>query len=160
MNEILGFTPPPLYYISAIAGFVMVVGGMWLIYKEKIYIDRESNTVTEVKTPIGTFKTNIPALLLFLMGLGLMFYPIFESAKQMATVKVAGEFTPQNYPQNKSSIDIYVVVRSDKVTNPGKFNFPVPFLGSDYSYKVLYVVGSVVQEGDEFNLANLNEYDL
>ncbi|MEA2599876.1 MAG: hypothetical protein QOF89_868 [Acidobacteriota bacterium] len=36
----------PLYYLSSFAGLIMVVGGIWLIYKEKIYIDSESKQVS------------------------------------------------------------------------------------------------------------------
>ncbi len=38
----------PLYYLSSFAGLVMVVGGIWLIYKQKICIDSESKQVTEI----------------------------------------------------------------------------------------------------------------
>ena len=53
-----------LYLLIAIAGFVMVVGGMWLIYKQKIYIDRESGQPITVELP-GNFKftSNYPAKL-------------------------------------------------------------------------------------------------
>ena len=33
-----------LYLLTAVSGFVMVVGGMWLIYKEKIYFDSQSRS--------------------------------------------------------------------------------------------------------------------
>ena len=55
-----------LYYVVAVAGFVMVVGGMWLIAKQKIYIDRESKQPVEIKLPLGvSVKSNYPALALF-----------------------------------------------------------------------------------------------
>jgi len=32
-----------LYYICEGAGLLMVVGGIWLIYKEKIFLDSQTN---------------------------------------------------------------------------------------------------------------------
>ena len=48
-----------LYYLCSVACFVMVVGGIWLIYREKIYIDRESQKLVEVQTPLGASKATI-----------------------------------------------------------------------------------------------------
>jgi hypothetical protein len=43
-----------LYCVSAGAGLSMIVGGIWLIYKEKIYIDQESKQPIETKSPLGS----------------------------------------------------------------------------------------------------------
>jgi hypothetical protein len=145
MREILGITPVPLYYISAIAGFVMVAGGMWLIYKEKIYIDRESKTVTEVETPFGKFKTNVPALVLFVLGFFPLIYPIVKSANPTAAeVQLEGEVKSKTYP-----VDVYAVIDFDSLRNQRSFNLNIPYFegNSSYKYKVLYVVGpTVIQE--------------
>jgi hypothetical protein len=57
-----------LFFMSTLAGFVMIAGGIWLIYKEKIYIDRESNKPVEVKLPGGSASaaTILPWLCLLL----------------------------------------------------------------------------------------------
>ena len=159
MTSILGVTPEPLYYISAIAGLVMVVGGIWLIFKEKIYIDRETKTVTEIETPFGfKFKTNIPALIIFVMGLLALFYPIVKSAPGIAEVRFQGEVNSQIFPKSETPIAVYAVVVSDTIRNPRSFNLRVPFLGNDYEYKVLYVVGEALQEEPVLLKANQNEY--
>ena len=49
-----------LYYLCSGAGLLMVVGGIWLIYKQRIYIDRETNQITEIKTPLGSVGPFIP----------------------------------------------------------------------------------------------------
>jgi len=134
MREILGVTPEPLYYISAVAGFVMVAGGMWLIYKEKIYIDRESKTITEVETPFGKFKTNIPALVLFVLGFYPLIYPIVKSASVTAEVPVRGEVKCNHYP-----VEVVAVIDSDVVDKEGSFTLKVPFFGGDNkAYKIIY----------------------
>jgi hypothetical protein len=68
-----------LYFLIAIAGFVMVVGGMWLIYKQKIFFDRQSGQPITVELP-GNFKltSNYPALALFALGFIPLIYPVHE----------------------------------------------------------------------------------
>lgn len=66
-----------LFYLVAVGGFVMVVGGMWLILKEKIYIDRESKQQIAIKLPGGwSFQSNYPALALFVLGFIPLIYPL------------------------------------------------------------------------------------
>lgn len=68
-----------LYFLIAIAGFVMVVGGMWLIYKQKIYIDRESGHPITIELPGNLkFSSNYPALALFALGFIPLIYPVHE----------------------------------------------------------------------------------
>jgi hypothetical protein len=155
MTEILGVTPEPLYYISAVAGFVMVAGGIWLIYKEKIYIDRETKAITEVETPFGKFKTNIPALVLFVLGFVPLIYPIIKSASTTPEVPLKGEVKSNTYP-----VDVYAVISSDSLKNQRSVNLSVPFLqGSTNEYKVLYVVGGILTE-EQVVLTNKNAYKL
>jgi hypothetical protein len=54
-----------LYYMCSTAGLVMIGGGIWLNYKQKIYIDREWKRPVEINTPRGNFKSNYPALVVF-----------------------------------------------------------------------------------------------
>jgi hypothetical protein len=151
MRAILGITPVPLYYISAIAGFVMVAGGMWLIYKEKIYIDRESKTITEVKTPLGTFKTNIPALVLFVLGFVPLFYPIVKSAESTPEIPLEGNVTSGDNP-----VVVYAAITSDYLDKGGAFTLKVPFFGDDSKeYKIIYnVVGTSLFKADTVSLTS------
>ena len=54
-----------LYYMCSTAGLVMIGGGIRLIYKQRIYIDREWKRPVEINTPLGNFKSNYPALVVF-----------------------------------------------------------------------------------------------
>ena len=58
----------PLFYLCSIARVVLVAGGTWLIYKQKICLDRESKEVAKIESPIGKFKNNVPALVLMALG--------------------------------------------------------------------------------------------
>jgi hypothetical protein len=53
----------PLYYLSSLAGLVMVIGGIWLLNNRKIYIDSQSKQVTEIEIPMmGKFNQRPRAL--------------------------------------------------------------------------------------------------
>jgi len=131
-----------LYYLSSIAGFIMVAGGIWLIYKQKIYIDRESNQVTEIETPVGKFKTNIPALVLFALGFFPLIYPIVRIERFREEVPIKGSLKADAFP-----VMIYAVSGSDTLLEAGDYSLQVPLSGGTTSeYKILYVAGNNIVE--------------
>ena len=137
MAPILGTTPQPLYYISALTGSVMVFGGLWLIFKEKIYIDRETKTVTEVEIPfVGKLKTNVPALVFFVLGFIPLIYPIVKSAKSTPDIPLTGNVTSGDNP-----VVVYAAIAHDYLDKGGAFTLNVPFFGDDSrEYKIIYAV--------------------
>lgn len=130
----------PLYYFCSFAGLVMVVGGIWLVYKEKIVIDRESKRVTEIVTPLGKFKTNFPALVLFALGFVPLIYPIYQSVGYSTQVSIRGDVTSDAHP-----VTIYAVVRKDLLHRDGQYSLqiPAPF-GKAGDYRVVYLAGDRV----------------
>ncbi len=132
----------PLYYISSIAGLIMVAGGILLIYKQKIYVDRESKQVTEVETPIGKFRTNLPALVLFVLGFVPLIYPIVQARGYVEQLQIVGEVEADSFPVN-----IYAVAQLDSLQKSRTFNISVPYLkGRTQDYIVLYVAGNSLGE--------------
>jgi hypothetical protein len=132
-----------LYYVCSAAGFVMVVGGIWLIYKQKIYIDRESQQPVEIKTPLGDFKSNYPALALFVLGFFPLVYPIYAlqglvGYVKVDTVRIRGPVEATAYP-----VLVYATRALDSLSKSGEFRVPVPFIGDD-DYRVLLVVNGRV----------------
>ncbi|MEW6086955.1 MAG: hypothetical protein AB1498_01455 [bacterium] len=139
----------PLYYLSSFAGLIMVAGGIWLLYKQKIYIDRESKEVTEIETPIGKFKTNIPALILFALGFVPLIYPIIKSSEITEQVSIKGMVKANEYP-----VQVYAVIKSDSIMENRDFSLQVPVLKNiTDEYKVIYLVGNMVFE-DRADLKN------
>ena len=134
-----------LYYLSSAAGLVMVVGGIWLIYKEKIFIDRESKQPIEIRLPFGSFKSNYPALALFVLGFFPLVYPVYklnpENYVRVKQVKIKGLVETDAYPAL-----VYAARGRDFVLNKEEgFHIPVPFLGQgDEDYKVLLIVNDHV----------------
>ena len=132
-----------LYYMCSVAGFVMIVGGIWLIYKEKIYIDRESQQPVEINTPLGGFKSNYPALALFALGFFPLVYPIYALRDLVDYVKVdkvsiRGPVEATTYPAL-----VYAARSIDSLSKSGEFRVPVPFIGED-DYRILLVVNGRV----------------
>lgn len=134
-----------LYYLSSFAGFIMIAGGIWLLYKQKIYFDKESNQITEIETPIGKFKTNIPALALFIVGFIPLIYPIWQisSLPQIEQVKLIGKVTASDYP-----VLVYAVIVSESLQNDREFSIQVPVDSKDREYKIVYIAGGgdVIEE--------------
>lgn len=140
-----------LYYLSSVTGLIMVVGGIFLLYKEKIYIDSQTKEVTALETPVGTFRTNAPALALFLIGFIPLIYPIYQSSKKEDTVTLYGKLIEDNsiYP-----VQAYVVLDSQSFNNKSDYIFNVPAHWDKGYYKVLYKMkGDNVQE-ETANLAS------
>jgi hypothetical protein len=137
-----------LYYMVATAGMIMVAGGIWLIYKEKIFIDRESKQPIEIQSPLGSFKSNYPALTLFALGFFPLVYPIYSINNlrefvRVQTVHIKGPVHASSYP-----VLVYAARAQDAVASEGEFQFPVPYLDSyENDYKILLVVnGHVLDE--------------
>jgi len=131
-----------LLAMTALAGFIMVVGGMWLVYKQKIYIDRESNKPIEIKLPGNfSFTGNYPALALFALGFFPLIYPLHEvrippGYVLVRNVKIKGTVHSQAYPAL-----VYAAAAPYPVVNDGDgFDVPVPVINGDGEYKVLLIV--------------------
>jgi|WetSurMetagenome_2_1015567.scaffolds.fasta_scaffold166369_3 hypothetical protein len=148
----------PLYYLCSVAGFIMVAGGIWLIYKQKIYIDKESKQVTEIETPFGKFKTNIPALALFILGFIPLIYPLIKLNEINKQLTIVG-----NVKSNSHPVEVCAVLDSDILNGDGDFKLNVPTFSQ--GYKVIYVANNVVlddrvdlqkREGDKITMAPKN----
>jgi len=135
-----------LFFLSTLAGFVMIAGGMWLIYKEKIYIDSESNKPIEVKIPGGfSFSSNYPALALFALGFFPLVYPFHElplltKYTLVRNVKIKGAVQSDAYPVIAYAAGTPYPVET---TEEG-FNIAVPVIKGDEEYRVLLIVNEHV----------------
>jgi hypothetical protein len=125
----------------------VVVGGMWLLYKQKIYIDKESNEPIEIELPANLrFKSNYPALALFVLGFFPLVYPFhllseLEEYPRVVRIKLTGNPSTNVYPTL-----VYASVAPSAVTRQGdSFSIPVPFIGrGDEQYKVLLIANDHV----------------
>lgn len=138
-----------LYYMCSFAGLVMVVGGIWLVYKQKIYLDHEGKTVTEIETPIGKFKTNYPALVLFALGFIPLIYPMAKSSGIAEQIRIRGSVKSDVHP-----VFIYASTWSDALQQDREFSLSLPKLhDAGENYKVVYIAGDTVLD-DPIDLAD------
>jgi len=128
----------------------MVVGGLWLLAKQKIYLDHETKEPVQVELPGGVrLKANSPALALFLVGFIPLLYPVYKldlrEYPHVETVNLTGDLDPQ-----EQMIVVYASTGQDSV-QPSERTFKIPahFLADvESEYKVLLLADkNVISEG-------------
>jgi len=151
-----------LLAMTGFAGFVMVVGGMWLVYKQKIYIDKEGNTAIGVKLPGNfSFTGNYPALALFALGFFPLIYPLHEvrippDYLRVVNVKIKGTVHSQAYPAL-----VYAAAVPYPVVNDGDgFEVAVPIINGSGDYKVLLIVDGHVLDSQSASAAAITQGEI
>lgn len=89
-----------LYVLCSVAGLIMVIGGIWLLAKQKIYIDHETQQPIEIELPGRIrFRANVPALALFVVGFIPLWYPVhrldLKTLHHVEHATITGTFDPQ-----------------------------------------------------------------
>ena len=150
-----------LLLLCALAGLILVLGSLFLLWKGRIYLDREGNSMSEIELPMGIkFKSQFPVLIMFLFGAALVAYPAhrasqacvdppFHREKPLRMVSLKGKLAGEN------RIDIQVFAIVDKITSrPGQeVELRVPYL-DDRLYVVRYtdVASGRLMDKEEFRL--------
>lgn len=135
-----------LYVICSVGGLTMIVGGIYLLAKRKIYIDRTTEQPTEIVGLGVRFKTNVPGLVFFALGFIPLIYPVYKLDPSkyhvVETVRIRGSFCPT--PKTMSVV--YAAAAQDPVSDPGKtFSMKAPFLPDEnQDYKVLLIANDIV----------------
>ena len=146
-----------LYYLSSLTGMIMIAGGICLLYKQKIYIDSQTHEATTIETPVGKFRTNAPALALFLIGFIPLIYPIYQSSRKDRQVLVQGKISGGRIP-----VQVYVILESQSLFDEGIYRFNVPAHSDRGQYKLLYMAnGDILEEKEaDLNSASGGRIDL
>lgn len=135
-----------LYAACSLAGLVMVVGGIWLLAKQKVYLDHETKQPIEVEMPGGIrLKANSPALALFLIGFVPLLYPVQKLNPKnyhvVENTRISGSFDPQT-----DAVVVYASVAQDPLQpHERKFSLTAPFVADeDADYKMLLISNNFV----------------
>jgi hypothetical protein len=120
-----------LYLLCATAGFIITVGSLLLIWKGRIVVDAEAKQITNVELPFGIkLQTNLPMVLMFLFGSGLLAFPIYQAMKREERDQAAKRLQPVKMCATvESSQPLSAVVLVDEKTIPKGKNtvyFEVP----------------------------------
>lgn len=146
----------PLFLLCSVAGLIMVTGSLFLLWKGRIYLDKEGNSVSEVELPLGIkFKTQFPVLLMFLLGAFLLAFPInqchylcpdiaFHAKKPLEMVELKGKVAAgEDY-----EIQVLAVVDAQKTDANKGVALRVPYI-QNRRYQVKYIDGSGESVYDE-----------
>jgi hypothetical protein len=129
----------PLLYISAGAGFFIVIGSLILIAKGRVLVDVAGQSVEEVELPFGfRVKTQRPFVIMFLFGTFLLAMPLIMVRHKLDAIPdllVTGKIDRKDLPPTYK-IKAYATVDSnDDVFNEIRLN--IPFLENP-RWKVVY----------------------
>jgi len=126
----------PILYLCSVAGLCIVLGSLLLLWKGRIYVDQATKQITEIVLPFGIkVKTNLPVILLFLSGGGLLVYAVAEVKEFGEEVTVDGQING-----SASSIQLYASVASQSLPRSGEFTFALPVTHPSRKYTLLYAV--------------------
>lgn len=127
-----------LLYFSAAAGFIIVLGSILLIWKGRILIDAEGQTVTEVELPFNfRVKTQMPFVIMFLFGAFLLALPLFmirNKIDEIPTLLVTGKL-PAKEKLAGRGVKVYATVDDCDATNEVRLN--VPFGEENPKYRIV-----------------------
>ena len=141
-----GQTDGVLLWKISIGGGAMLGAGSSITGAGVAELGLGSPKKVEIKTPIGGFKNNYPALTLFALGFFPLIYPIYaindiqDGRVRVASVRLSGPVNVRAYP-----VAIYASAEDYFVERDGSFSVDVPIFGErDKEYKVLLVVNGQV----------------
>lgn len=132
-----------LFLLCSLAGLIMVVGSLFLLWKGRIYLDNEGKNVSEFELPLGfRIKTQFPVLVMFLFGTFLMALPIyynprlcpdlpFHNKAPLEMVDLTGKI---NSP---TTVKVLAVVAEQQANGEREIKLRVPYV-ENRPYRIRY----------------------
>jgi hypothetical protein len=139
-----------LFVVCSLAGFLLVAGSLYLLWKRIIFLDRESLSESEVELPGGfKIKTPVPVLVVFLLGVFLVVYPVYKNPQLCPDLSFHKK-TPLEMVELRgkvatdTDIEVYAVVDEQKANASDSFVLTVPYVQNRH-----YVVRYTDKAGNE-----------
>jgi hypothetical protein len=137
--------------VCAITGFLLVVGGIVLLWKEKIHLEKESAQPTVLKLPFGSLSTNQSAVFLFVLGLVAVVYPVYCENQIRNKVIERG---PGKFIDIKGSVEsdeipviVYAIMAEQTMLGEKRFELSVPArLPGQPPYSLLVQAGPMIDK--------------
>jgi hypothetical protein len=131
-----------LFFLCGLVGAFLVVGGFVLLYKGKLSLSG-GGEATEIRTPIGTIRTNFPALALFVVAFVPLIYPLWRVRELRQTVEVVGHVR-----STEPDVEV-LVVRGSKALRARPDGSPFVLKVPRDEYSIDYRIGDqFVPSGD------------
>jgi hypothetical protein len=125
--------------VCQVAGIIMILGAIFLLFKEKIYLNAETKQPISVEVPFfGKLRVNSPAFGVFFLGVVAVAYPVhFDHTNY---VKVIGKVKSNTHP-----VIVYVASSQSTVGNGANLEVALPQLSSkDYTPYIILVAGNAL----------------
>jgi hypothetical protein len=139
-----------LLLIAQIAGVLLLMSIVWLLYKRAIYLDAETGKPVSFDVPIfGKIQTQSPVIALVLIAAALVIYPATRAKDQIRQGTVQGSVETDGTP-----VTVTVVMlpnEEETVMSSGGFKIQVPIL-PDTHYRARFSVNKQVQTDQAFDL--------
>lgn len=140
-----------LLLITQVAGILLLLGTMILLFFRRIVLDSETKSPMKFKLPIfGEIQTQAPVLVLVLVAAVMVIYPL--SKAEAPQVSVSGDVDP-----GSNSMSLLIVADPDYTHNydaKGPFEFKFPLLRTQAKYRVKYIVDRRVIDDQSAVLKN------
>lgn len=130
-----------LLVTTQIAGILLLMGTMVLLFFRRIYLDAETKRPIKFTLPIiGQISTQTPVIVLVLVGAAMVVYPLSKMGADKVTVE--GEIDTGG-----KSVTVLVVAEPDYTFSQdasGPFHVNIPLLATDATYRIKYVVDKLI----------------
>jgi hypothetical protein len=130
-----------LFYLCSAGGLLMIFGAIWLLSKEKLFLDAQTKEVLFVELPfLGKVRTNAPTVFLIVLGVTAIFYPVYVSKETVANTRYYQ--IEQKVISDAHPVTVYLVVHEQNLEQDGPIIFPMPALNDQsYAPELIYVTG-------------------
>lgn len=143
----------PLFLLCSLAGVLLVSGSLYLIWKGVINLKSGEGTTEMKLSGIGTIKTPVPALVMFVLGVFLVVFPVYKSPElcidlkahthpPLELVKVRGKVA------TAATVEVNAVVDAQEASATSDFVLSVPYV-ANRRYVVRYLTPGKRQELDK-----------
>jgi hypothetical protein len=128
-----------------LAGLLLLVGVLFLLYKRVVFIDRHTERAVEFELPVlGRIRTQSPVLALAAFGVAMVTYPVYLSTRGQQSIELSGSLDTGG-----RSAEILVVAMPSYQTSIHKpvgeqsFSLPIPLLPNT-TYRVRVFVDEIL----------------
>ena len=129
-----------IFYLSALAGLIMTLGSLFLLWKRTIVLDAKGD-VTEIKLPFGVnLKTQFPVLVMFLLGAFLLYVPQYYKAnacKKPTDHEVKPPVQLVGEVDSDEDVAVYAIIAAQLANSDVGVALEVPCI-TNRQYQILY----------------------
>jgi hypothetical protein len=131
-----------LSVVCSIAGLILVIGSLLLLWRGRIFLDAKGKDVSHVELPMGIkLDTHAPVLIMFLFGVFMLVFPVYYNRNSCPNPALHNKAFPEMVKvtapiKSPRPVDVYAIVaEQDKIRNQATFNIP---FGKDIQYRLIY----------------------